>query len=86
MTTTINDDDDDNQLTMQGFQMPVVIYRKTTINDNDDDAGGENPWSHTAGWLPHGPPSFRDAENHGLDLDEHGHDCGGADDADADRY
>ena len=68
------------------FKLHVVgvIYRKPTINDNDDDAGGENPWSHTAGWLPHGPPSCGDAENHGLDLDEHGHDCGGADAADAD--
>lgn len=66
-----------------------VIYRKTTINDHDDDnqlrlAGGENPWSHTAGWLPHGPPSCGDAEDHGLDLDEHGHYGGGADADDAD--
>ena len=73
MTTTINDHDDDNQSENAWFSKCMLLVSFT---------GGENPWSHTAGWLPHGPPSCGDAENHGLDLD--GHDGGGADDADAD--
>ena len=43
-------------------------------HQHDDDnqsiiPGGTNPWSNTAGRLPHWPPSCWDAENHGLDDD-----------------